>query len=195
MGGCHKLLRGEIIATCRAWEAACVFVCVDKPLHFSALLLSQWTGEPPSVCTLAVYKPNSSFATGIRSKKKTMGWNGAGRKDVLQYYTVGWYGNKHCVTLLSIEDKSGRKKRIVDSKMPFLWPAFVLFCLTILKSALAFVLSAWGSLHGCLSLYIGALLWSDDQRLDAASHIISGGFVVCIPWLGQAPAPMALLNI
>lgn len=70
---CHKLLRGEIIATCRAWEAVCVCVCGYKPLHSNALLLSPWTGEPPSVCSQTVYKPNSRSAAGIRSKHEDNG--------------------------------------------------------------------------------------------------------------------------
>lgn len=55
----------------------CVHVCVYKPLHFSALLLSQWTGEPPSVCSTSVYKSSSRFAAGIRSKLEDNAARGA----------------------------------------------------------------------------------------------------------------------
>lgn len=53
--------------------SVCVLMCVYKPLHFIALLLSQRTGEPPSVCSVSVYKSSSRFAAGIKSRLKDNG--------------------------------------------------------------------------------------------------------------------------
>lgn len=67
---CHMQSSRSCVCVCLCTR---VCLCVYKPLHSNALLLSRWTGEPPSVCSQTVYKPNSRSAAGIRSKHEDNG--------------------------------------------------------------------------------------------------------------------------